>query len=108
MKRPMTNTERMLATASANVSSTRSSADSVSIGVLGSGVFFFVILSLFVRDQRSGFRDQQKLILLTPHRCFLISDPCSLITVLTHHMEDALAAGITLELVRLHHTLRHI
>jgi hypothetical protein len=48
MNRPTTSTEQMLATASKGVSSTRSSTGSgwVSGGVLGGGVFFFVILSL--------------------------------------------------------------
>jgi hypothetical protein len=51
MKRPMTKMEQMLASASQGVSSMRSSTGSgtgcASVGVLGAGVFFFVILSLF-------------------------------------------------------------
>src|ERR1035441_7258360 len=93
MKRPMTSTERMLATASGNVSSTLSSAAGwVSAGVLGVGLFFFVILSLVVRDQRSGVRDQQNPD-LDSSPLFLISDLCSLIPVLVDYMEDGAGAG---------------
>jgi hypothetical protein len=57
MKRPITRMEQMLATASKGVSSTRSGADSVagwaSLGVFGVGVFFFVILRLFVEIRNS-------------------------------------------------------
>jgi hypothetical protein len=54
MKRPTTSTEQMLATASNGVSSTLSSAGAAagsvsgSDGVLGIGVFFFVIEKLSV------------------------------------------------------------
>jgi hypothetical protein len=46
MNRPITSTEQMLATASNGVSSTGVGTGSgwVSDGVLGAGVFFFVIL----------------------------------------------------------------
>jgi hypothetical protein len=52
INRPATSTEQILATASNGVSSTLASVGTESVcasdGVFGAGVFFFVILSLFV------------------------------------------------------------